>query len=303
MRFWATLLNLFTPLKLKGDVQCIRGCSQWKLRFSCGGVIEVAAGNVLEFSDADASLWKFKRSTFIKIAGHGNVIRLSAATDYLPPTLEVGGVNNAVVIGKSFRPLAQKLALYWFGNDNALTIGDNVTFHNNPRIPESFDRVSMGGERCSVEIKEDSICGLNIISGIHNACRDWHFSCGPHACISGLVVQPNSACCVTIGKDSQISWNVLIGCGSHAIIDSAGKCRNMCAGVEIGDKVWVGVGVVIPGTAKIPDGSIVGSNSVVTKCFDKPRSVYVGVPAKCIKEGIDWRWEYPIMYQSGMTYD
>jgi len=304
MNILSAILNVFSPLKIHGDTGCIKGCSLWRLRFSCKGVIDISSGNTLQFVDETLNRWKFENPTAIniKVAGKGNVVRLSAKTDFLPPDLQVGGDGNVVSVGHSFRPLASKLAIYWFGSHNRLSIGDNITFHRNPRIAENFDRISMGGTNCSVEIKDDSTCGLNIISGVHAACRDWHFECGPHACISGLVVQPNSSCLVHIGRDVQISWNVLIGCGSHAIVDAQGDCRNLCAGVEIGDHVWIGVGVVIPGTARVPNGSIVGSNSVVTKCFDTPKAVYAGVPAKMIKEGVDWRWEYPVMYQNGMAY-
>ena len=52
--------------------------------------------------------------------------------------------------------------------------------------------------------------------------------------------------------------------------------------VEIGNDVWIGEEVMIPGGIKIGDGAVVASRAVVTKDVE-PYSVVGGVPAKHIK--------------------
>ena len=52
--------------------------------------------------------------------------------------------------------------------------------------------------------------------------------------------------------------------------------------VVIGNDVWIGEGVVIPGGVTIGDGAIIAARSVVTKDVE-PYSVIGGVPAKHIK--------------------
>ncbi len=52
--------------------------------------------------------------------------------------------------------------------------------------------------------------------------------------------------------------------------------------VEIGNDVWIGEEVMIPGGIKIGDGAVIASRSVVTKDV-MPYSVVGGVPAKHIK--------------------
>lgn len=53
--------------------------------------------------------------------------------------------------------------------------------------------------------------------------------------------------------------------------------------VVIGNDVWIGVRAVILGGAALPDGTIVGAGSVVTKSFSEPYTTIAGVPAKVIK--------------------
>lgn len=52
--------------------------------------------------------------------------------------------------------------------------------------------------------------------------------------------------------------------------------------VEIGNDVWIGQDVIIPGNVKIGDGAIITSKAVVTKDVE-PYSIVGGVPAKHIK--------------------
>lgn len=297
------ILNLFFPLKIKAPKGAIRGCSLFKLRLKAmgGGVISVANGNILQFTD-DFLGGELKGKTKIVISGKNNKVVYSLQTMALHPCLEVGGEDNRVSIGKGFRPFSPGMCWYWFGKRNVLTIGEGVIVPNNPRIAPNFNRISMGGEDCSITIKNNCTIGLNIVSGFQNACKDWHLECGEKTQIGGVAMLPYSPCKVTIGAHSQLSWNVLIGCGSHALIDESGNCTNVCQGVEVGDHVWIGTGVVIPGTVKIPNGCIVGSNAVVTKSFEEENCILGGIPAKVIKRNVKWINEWPIMYLRGMEH-
>ncbi len=298
------LLNFLFPLKIKAAKGTISGCNLLKLRykFRGGGLIQVSKGNQLRFKDELIQGPVIKSKVKILIGGENNTLTISLQTERLHPCIEMGGMNNKIAIGKNFKPFSSGMCWYWFGNGNVLTIGDNVTVPNNPRIPAHFNRISMGGENCSITISDNCFLGLNIISGVHNACKDWHFECGEGTSLGGLLITPVSPCKISIGKKVQLSWNVYIGCGSHALIDENGNCRNVCQGVTIGDNCWIGTNVVIPGTTLIPNGCIVGSNAVVTKSFEEERCVLGGVPAKIIKHDVKWIWESPIMVLRGMMY-
>ena len=54
----------------------------------------------------------------------------------------------------------------------------------------------------------------------------------------------------------------------------------------IGSGVYLGAGAKILGDIYVGDNSIIGANSVVINDV-APNSIVVGVPAKCIKSGIN----------------
>lgn len=102
-----------------------------------------------------------------------------------------------------------------------------------------------------------------------------------------------------IGKYCSIASNVKIVLGSHPtnLVSThpafysnnkefetyAGKMYfNESSKVEIGNDVWVGEDVMIPGGITIGDGAIIAARALVTKNVE-PYSVVGGVPAKHIK--------------------
>lgn len=52
-------------------------------------------------------------------------------------------------------------------------------------------------------------------------------------------------------------------------------------GIEIGDDVWLGAGVIVLDGVKIKKGCVVGAGAVIKDSFDE-YSVLAGVPAKII---------------------
>lgn len=60
------------------------------------------------------------------------------------------------------------------------------------------------------------------------------------------------------------------------------------APVTIEDNVWIGANVTILPGVVVGRGSVIAAGSVVTKSVP-PNSLVAGVPAKVIKEQINWR--------------
>jgi acetyltransferase-like isoleucine patch superfamily enzyme len=56
--------------------------------------------------------------------------------------------------------------------------------------------------------------------------------------------------------------------------------------ISIGNNVWIGTRAVILKGGRIPDGCIVGANSLITKQFDKNNAIIAGNPAKVLKENV-----------------
>lgn len=93
---------------------------------------------------------------------------------------------------------------------------------------------------------------------------------------------------IKIGDEVLVSWDCLFMDTDFHKIYSNGKIVNEPHSITIGNNVWVGCRATILKGSNIPKGSVIGAGSVVIKKFEKESSIYVGNPAKQIKENINW---------------
>ena len=114
---------------------------------------------------------------------------------------------------------------------------------------------------------------------------------GEHVTITGHIhIAAIEGTRVSIGRDCLVSSDITFRTGdSHSILDANTGARvNPFKDITIGDHVW------IEHTATILKGTSIGSHSIVAtgavvvgKRF--PDNCIIGrVPAKIIKEGVDW---------------
>ena len=108
----------------------------------------------------------------------------------------------------------------------------------------------------------------------------------------GAFACTHSSSIISIGDDCLFSAGIIIRTDDgHTILDNTtGQIINMpeVNSVTIGNHVWFGVGASILKNSKVPDNSIVGKSSVVTKKFEKPNVILAGSPARVVKENINW---------------
>ncbi len=97
---------------------------------------------------------------------------------------------------------------------------------------------------------------------------------------------------ISIGDDCMMASNIFIRASDgHAIYDINTKKIVNCPdshSVKIGDHVWLGQGARVIKNCSIASNTIVGNGSIVTKRFDKEFVALAGVPAKVVKEGVNW---------------
>ena len=100
----------------------------------------------------------------------------------------------------------------------------------------------------------------------------------------------NSNCVIRATKEINIGDGCAIGCHFTALDSNFheinGKMKS--APVTIEDNVWIGANVTILPGVVVGRGSVIAAGSVVTKSVP-PNSLVAGVPAKVIKEQINWR--------------
>jgi acetyltransferase-like isoleucine patch superfamily enzyme len=90
---------------------------------------------------------------------------------------------------------------------------------------------------------------------------------------------------ITIGQDVFISANVMIrdNDGHHLI----GSGHEMSKPIAICNHVWIGMNVTILKGVTVGDGAVIAAGAVVTRNVP-PRSMVGGVPARVIRENVEW---------------
>ena len=105
--------------------------------------------------------------------------------------------------------------------------------------------------------------------------------------------EPNLS--VKIGDECMFSPDVVIRpSDGHTIYDEiSGEILNQPQNIIIGNHCWLAAYVKVLKGANIPDNSVVGLGSIYTKSSNKSKpfsggGIYVGAPARLIKDGINW---------------
>lgn len=165
------------------------------------------------------------------------------------------------------------------GNNNKIVIGKNALLLNS--------LVKILGDNCVVSIGEDAyLDGVELwIEDNNNTINIGNRTfVGHHTHIACT----ESRKTVSIGSDCMISSHVQIRTGdSHSILNDKGERINPAQDVMVSDHCWIGEGVTILKGTNIKRDSIVATKAVVSGSFG-PRALIGGIPAKLLKEGVDW---------------
>lgn len=96
---------------------------------------------------------------------------------------------------------------------------------------------------------------------------------------------------VSFGDDIVAGWNVNVRDGDgHYIFDENSNITNSNEEIVIGNHVWLASHCDILKGVVIPDDCIVGFRALVTRKFTESNCILAGVPAKIVKQKINWRY-------------
>ena len=94
---------------------------------------------------------------------------------------------------------------------------------------------------------------------------------------------------IRFGDNILISWeNLFMDTDFHKIKDTENNIINEPKEIFIGNNVWIGCRNTILKGSQISDNSVIGSNSLINKKFNKNNILIAGNPAKILKENIVW---------------
>lgn len=171
----------------------------------------------------------------------------------------VKGNNNKIVIGRNTRLNGTSFRIV--GNNNIIEFGENVNI----------------GKGCSFWAEGNNI---RIYVGNHTT-----FTQKVHV----NAQEDNSQ--ILIGDDCMFSNTIIIRTSdSHPIYNSDNIRINPAKSINIGEHVWIAPNTKIMKGVTIGSGSIIGSDTIVTK--DLPSNILaVGHPAKVVKTDVRWTRE------------
>ena len=94
---------------------------------------------------------------------------------------------------------------------------------------------------------------------------------------------------LTIGENCLFSADITVRTGDwHSIYDMDGFRINHSKDVAISRNCWIGDRVSILKGSFLPEGTIVGTGSVVTKNIGEVNSIIAGVPARILRTNVQW---------------
>ena len=146
------------------------------------------------------------------------------------------------------------------GKNNSLKIERNV-------ILRGVD-IEIRGIDCSIVIGEESIIGNNV----YISAREKDVK-------------------VEIGKNCMFSRNIKVMTSDGHDILEGNERINQAKDIVLENNVWLSDNVTLLKGSYISCGSIVATNSTVTKKFKEKNTIIAGSPAKVIKQNIKWREE------------
>lgn len=174
-----------------------------------------------------------------------------------------------------------------YGSYNKMIIGkkNSIIIGNNTRLKSTLFHIV--GENNIVEIGENCRIGPHCSFWVEGS--NIRIKVGSNTRFTQYVhinAQENGSS-IEIGEDCGFSNHITVRTSdSHAIIDlKTGRRINPALPVRIGNHVWICPDTKIMKGAIIGDGSIIGSNSIVTKEIPSC-CMAAGMPAKVIKEGV-----------------
>lgn len=94
---------------------------------------------------------------------------------------------------------------------------------------------------------------------------------------------------IEFGDDVLISWKCqIMDTDFHSLIINGNKQFNKGT-IVVGNKVWIGMNVIILKNSKISDNSVIAAGSIINKQFNDKNILIAGVPGKTIRNNIQWQ--------------
>lgn len=169
------------------------------------------------------------------------------------------------------------------GEGNKIIIGKNSLLQN--------CSITFNGAKCTLEIK-DNVRLWNVSFWFEDV--EGMISVGSNTTMEkGCQFASVEGAKIVIGEDCMFSHDIdLRTSDSHSVINMKGERINPSKDIKIGNHVWLGIRSTILKGSEIGNNCVVSACSLVTsKTNWKSNCIIGGVPAKILKNDINWKRE------------
>jgi acetyltransferase-like isoleucine patch superfamily enzyme len=217
------------------------------------------------------------------------IIPIKTVRHKIRNSLRGKGKNNKLIIVKNGKEYINCYLKVPRGLVISITGNNNVVKLNLP-IKAKDSRLTIDSSDGYFEIgSSEQFNGVNIMAmnGVGQ-----NIKIGKNTSILGKVnIHMTYNTSLVIGEDCMFSAGIFIRLtDAHTIFDkNTGEILNKPKHtLVIGDHCWIGQFVKITKNAIIPNNTIVGMDSVVTKEFTEKYTVLAGNPARVVRTGVNW---------------
>ena len=176
------------------------------------------------------------------------------------------------------------LKVEFLGRGSRIEIEEGAVFHNS--------RLSLGNGGVVRIGKTDGYGIRNTIVDMRGAGRNRILEIGRGTTIHGcrFAMEGEDDLEIRIGRNCLLSSAITFRASDgHGIFDrETGEVINRTRPIVVGSNVWIGAGAVLLKGAVLPDWSIVGTTSLVTRAFSEPFTAIAGNPARVVRSNVEW---------------
>lgn len=167
--------------------------------------------------------------------------------------------------------------------------GKGSSLYIGPRSVLNHCHITVTGNNAHVSITG----GSTVLNGVQILVRDdgGKILIGSSFTMEGGIIEAMEGKEIIIGDDCMFSGGIDIITGDYHVITKLGTDErvNDARSISIGNHVWLSGGVSVLKGSSISDNCVVGKGAIVSGSLSESNAVYAGIPAKKIKDGIDWR--------------
>ena len=165
----------------------------------------------------------------------------------------------------------------YFGKGTTLEIAGQVRMGKNVYIGDQVSLIVEQG--ATLSIADNSFIG----ESCYIKCFGGDIAIGQDVSINSKSFI-NGCGGVSIGDNTRIGTQSIIIASNHKFDDPDILVKDQITkqGVSLGGNIWLGARVTVLDGVNIPDNSVIGACSLVSKTLAEP-GIYVGIPARKIK--------------------